>query len=96
MSSREKKLGRPQLPKQVFDWREWVGDRLEKERKLAGFSQEQLADLISRTRREVQAWEEGSKPIPAEVVPLLCSALGISCARFFGEAPPRYINTPDA
>ena len=60
------------------------GDLIREYRHKRGLSQAQLGSLVQVKKNAVGAWEAGRSRPDISSVPVLCSALGISLAEFFG------------
>ena len=69
-----------------------VGSRLRVLRKLKGFSQEKLAQILGLTFQQIQKYERADNRIGASRLYEIAQALGVSVAYFFegyGSKPPR-------
>ncbi len=64
-------------------------DIIRRARTARGLSQEELAVRVGVSRNAVAGWETGHSRPDLATVPVLCSALRISLARFFGHEKPR-------
>lgn len=80
-------MGRPPLPDSIRRARSRLGSRLRHEREAAGLSRSQLATFVDLAEIDVERIESGQKSLPAELLPDLCYALGITVSRFLGEQP---------
>ena len=65
------------------------GERIRRFRQIRKLSQEELAVLTGVSRNTVAGWETGHSRPDLNTVPILCSALKVSLARFFGQEKPR-------
>ena len=61
------------------------GDVIRVRRKALGMNQADLAARVNVSRNTVAGWETGHSRPDLDTVPLLCEALRISLARFFGR-----------
>lgn len=64
-------------------------ERIRRCRSARGLSQAELAARVGVSRNAVAGWETGHSRPDLAAVPLLCGALRISLARFFGVEKPR-------
>lgn len=64
-----------------------LGEILRREREASGLSRRQLARMAGYHESVVRGWERGTR-IPADAMPFLAKALGVTLDRLFGVAPP--------
>jgi len=61
------------------------GRRMQRLRKRAGLSQEQVAKLLDRHVNTIQKWEAGKEAMRALDLPLLAAAIGTTSAALLGD-----------
>ena len=67
-------------------------DRLRETRKDMDFTQENIAKILKITRQQYSLYETGRRALPAEYLPALCRALGVSSDYILGL--PRGLRWP--
>lgn len=82
-------LGRPQpgtaaMPKHTDPQTHGFGERLAQLRKTAGYTQQQLADEIGASRRQVAYYEGESEHPPASLLIALANALSVTTDELLG------------
>lgn len=63
-----------------------IGVRIRRAREARGLSQEQLAEMISRTQFSVSEYESGKRRIYAHDLPNIARALGVPLMYFYEDA----------
>jgi transcriptional regulator with XRE-family HTH domain len=66
----------------------WIGRRLRHERRLAGMSQEAMAQVLGVSAETIEKYENGGKPLPAHHFAQAVTALDVSLSAFFFEGTP--------
>ena len=64
-----------------------LGERLRSARRSQGLSQAHVAQMLGATQTAYSHWERNDRPVPQELVPALCQALGIDCDEFEALLP---------
>lgn len=82
------------MPKHQVPQTRGFGQRLAQLRKTAGYTQQQLADEISATRRQIAYYEAESEHPPAGLLINLARALNVSADELLGLHAGRKATTP--
>ena len=87
-------LGRPHtgpatMPKHAIAQTQGFGERLAQLRKTAGYTQQQLADEIGASRRQVAYYEGETEHPPAGLLIALAQALNVTTDELLGVRSPR-------
>lgn len=54
-----------------------IGDNIKKYREVRGFTQEQVAEAVGKSKNVVSNWERGDNKPDADTITLLCGFLGV-------------------
>jgi len=63
-----------------------IGEILQELRKRRGLTQEQLAEMVDVTNRQIQKYECGSNRMNTDMLQAMAQALSVPISSFFGEA----------
>lgn len=66
-----------------------IGQNLRVLRKMSGYSQGALADLLGVSHQQIQKYETGINRLPLQTMPLLCDVLGVKTEDFLQGIKPR-------
>lgn len=66
-----------------------IGENLRVLRKMAGYSQGALADLLGVSHQQIQKYETGVNRLPLQTMPLLCDVLGAPMEDFLRGVRPK-------
>lgn len=77
------------MPKQIDPQTQGFGERLVQFRKAAGYTQQQLADEIGASRRQIAYYEGESEHPPASLLITLALALNVSTDQLLGVQSTR-------
>ena len=70
------------------------GCKLKEARKMKGYTQKELADLIGATNTAVSNWENDINKPDMDMIESLCGALSVSPKYFFSNDPSRIFDLP--
>lgn len=82
----------PWMPKKSTDQSLSFGQRLAAIRKAAGFTQQELADAVSVSRRMIAYYEGQSEHPPTTLLPQIAAALAVSTDQLLGIQPVKKQN----
>lgn len=88
-SSERTTLGTADMPKHTDPQTQGFGERLAQLRKAAGYTQQQLADEIGASRRQVAYYEGESDHPPASLLIALAQALNVTTDELLGIGTKR-------
>ena len=88
-SSRLAPTGTATMPKNAYPQMNGFGQRLVQLRKAAGYTQQQLADEIGASRRQIAYYEGETEHPPASLLIVLATALNISTDELLGARTVR-------
>ena len=76
------------MPKRKIITSREIGEKIKKQRRRLGISQEQLAEILGVTYQQVQRYENGMNKLNVENIQTVANALNVPVSYFFeGEKP---------
>jgi len=78
-------MPRPSLSEKTRRRRAELGARIRQERETAAVTMQALAAYLEVSVSQVERFERGTAPVPADILPELARGLGITTARLLGE-----------
>lgn len=83
------------MPRKISGHATDFGERLTALRKAAGFTQVELANELGVTQRMISYYESHAEHPPANLIPRMARALGISADELLGIKPVKKSRQPD-